>query len=132
MKANAGLWIDHREALIVILSESGETTARIQSAAEGQRHLQAANGQVPADNLHDNAFSAHLARYYDEVIARLRDAGAILIIGPGEAKGELKKRFAIHKGDTRSISIETADNMTEPQVVAQIRGHYRAGAKRGI
>ena len=31
--------------------------------------------------------------YYDEVIAVIRDAQAILILGPGEAKGELKKRL---------------------------------------
>lgn len=132
MKANAGLWIDHREAVIVVLSENGETTTRVQSAAESQRHEQAANGQVPADDLRDKAFSQHLAHYYDEVIARLRDAGSILIIGPGEAKGELKKRFALRKGDTRAISVETADNMTEPQVVAEIRRHYHAGARRGV
>ena len=133
MKANAGLWIDHREAVIVVLAENGEeTTMRIKSAAEDAHVGQAANGQVPAGDLQDKAFSQHLAHYYDEVIARLRDAGAIFIIGPGEAKGELKKRFAIHKGDTRTISVETADHMTEPQVVAQIRGHYHASAKRGV
>jgi len=132
MKANAGLWIDHREAVIVVLSENGETTTRIKSAAEDSHAGQAANGQVPSDDLRDRAFSAHLTRYYDDVIAHLRDAGAIFIIGPGEAKGELKKRFGVHKGDTRLISVETADNMTQPQVVAHIRGHYHAGAKRGV
>ena len=34
LKAEAGLWIDHREAFIVVLSKTGEETKRIQSNAE--------------------------------------------------------------------------------------------------
>jgi len=43
----------------------------------------------------------HLANYYDEVIACIGDAETILIFGPGEAKGELKKRMERDKiGET--------------------------------
>jgi hypothetical protein len=31
MKAKVGLWIDHREAIIVVLTEKGEETKRIES-----------------------------------------------------------------------------------------------------
>ena len=127
MKANAGLWIDHREAVIVLLSKDGDVTKRVASSAEKNPRAEGpSNGQVPAGDLRDRAFTDHLARYYDEVIANLRDAGAILIFGPGEAKGELKKRFAIHRGDTRAISTEATDHMTEPQIAAKVRAHYGA------
>jgi hypothetical protein len=47
-----------------------------------------------ADDQRDSKFMAHLNRYYDEVIAHIRDAESILLSGPGEAKGELEKRLA--------------------------------------
>lgn len=127
MKANAGLWIDHREAIIIILSDAGARTKRIQSAVVKQ-HSQ----EMPADDLRQKEFTEHLTHYYDEVITYLRDAGAILIIGPGEAKGELKKRFEAHRSETRAITLETSDNMTEPQVAALVRRHYNQDALRGM
>jgi len=132
MKPSAGLWIDHREAIVVLLSKAGEQTSHIRSAVEKQlRSGEPANGQVHADDSLQREFTEHLSHYYEEVISHLRDAGSILIFGPGEAKGELKKRLETHKSDTRSIAIETADNMTEPQVVAKVRHHFNPGAAGG-
>lgn len=127
MKANAGLWIDHREAIIVMLSGGGEETKRIQSDAEKKHAV-----EMPADDLRQKEHTEHLAHYYDAIIAHLRDAGAIVIFGPGEAKGELKKRFEVHRSETRLISVETSDNMTEPQIAARVRRHFRQDARRGI
>jgi 2'-5' RNA ligase len=36
MKAKVGLWIDHRKAIIVVLTEKGEETKRIESTVEKQ------------------------------------------------------------------------------------------------
>ena len=140
MRANAGLWIDHREAIIVVLSETGEETKRIQSSVEWQlrRSGEPSNGsfeaqEMPADDSREREYTGHLAHYYDEIISYLRDVGSILIFGPGEAKGELKKRFEKHKSDTRTIAMETADKMTEPEVVAQVRQHFHADVvRRGV
>lgn len=125
MKANAGLWIDHREAIIVVLRESGEEIRRIPSAAARQHAV-----EMPPDDLRQKEFTEHLARYYDEVIAHVRDAGAILIFGPGEAKGELKKRFETHRSEARPITVETTDNMTAPQIAARVRRHFDTAARR--
>ena len=137
MKPNAGVWIDHREAVIVVLSETGEGTRRIESAVEKQlrRSAGSPNGSfeaqsAPADDSREREYTGHLAHYYDEIVTHLRDAGSILIFGPGEAKGELKKRFQKHKHDTHAIAMETADKMTEPQIVANILHHFHADALR--
>lgn len=140
MQSNAGLWIDHREAIIVLLSGNGEETKRIQSAAERQprRAGEPSDGPfeaqaAPADDSRERAFTGHLAHYYDEVVAQLREVGSILIFGPGEAKGELRKRFDKHAGDTRAITVETADKMTEHEVIAHVRHHFHLDtARRGV
>lgn len=137
MKKNAGLWIDHREAVIVVLSESGEATTRILSGVEKHpsRASEPSQGrfkshQAPADDARENAFMGHLARYYDEVVSSVRDAGSILIIGPGEAKEELKKRLKPHESAPRTITVETAGQMTEQQIAAQVRRHFGSDALR--
>ena len=131
MNSNTGLWIDHREAIIVALTEVGEETTHIHSHAEKHFRPSAESGkssleprQDPADDSREREFTGHLAHYYDEIIANLSDAQAILILGPGEAKGELKKRFEKHPIHSRSITLQTADKMTEPQVVALVRHHF--------
>ncbi len=68
----------------------------------------------------------HLNRYYDEVISHLRDAASILLLGPGEAKGELEKRLASKGLGGRIVGVETADKMTAPQIVARVREHFEA------
>jgi hypothetical protein len=61
--------------------------------------------------------------YYDAVIACIRGAEAILIFGPGDAKGELKKRLESNDLGGRIISIETVDKMTDRQIAAKVRQH---------
>jgi hypothetical protein len=54
----------------------------------------------------------------------LRTAEAILLFGPGEAKGELRKRIERNKLDLRITNVETADKMTERQISQKVRRHY--------
>ncbi len=58
-------------------------------------------------------FTGHLNSYYQAVIASLRDAESILIVGPGEAKGELRERFEKRNRGGRIVSVETVDKMTD-------------------
>ncbi len=51
----------------------------------------------------------HLKVYYDAVIACLREAESMLIFGPDEAKGELKKRLERNNLGGGIVVIETVD-----------------------
>ena len=68
--------------------------------------------------------TVELNRFYDEVVSSMRDAEEILILGPGEAKDELKKRLAKAKLAGRIVGIEAADKMTDPQIVAKVRERF--------
>ena len=132
MKTLAGLWIDHREAVIVILSDKGQETRRIKSHVEKQLRRSGRSPSqasfeaqmMPADDSREREYTGHLANYYDEVISCLRPAKAILLFGPGEAKGELRKRIERNKLDVRITSFETSDKMTERQIAQKVRRHY--------
>lgn len=132
MKREAGLWIDHRQAVIVILQDEGEEIKRINSNMEKHvRYSGASHSQTPdghgdaAEDTRDRRFDDHLNKYYDEVIASLHEADSILILGPGEAKGEFQKRLAGHEVSKHVVDVETADKMTDGQVAAQVRHHFR-------
>jgi stalled ribosome rescue protein Dom34 len=80
--------------------------------------------QIPAEDTRGRAFSGHLDIYYDEVTSSIRNAESILIMGPGEAKGEFKKHLE-HKGlGERIVGVETVDKMTDPQIAAKVRTHF--------
>ena len=129
MKAVAGLWIDHRRAVIAMVSDKGEETRVIESHAEKHPGTVASvphdSQKVQVDDSHDREFMGHLRPYYDAVIAAIRDAEAILIFGPGEAKGELRKRLEKDKIDGRVIAVETVDRMTDRQVAAKVREYFK-------
>jgi stalled ribosome rescue protein Dom34 len=127
MKRQVGLWIDHKATVIVFIGDEGEETRRIESAME--KHVRFSGGsrseEGKADDQRDRQFTGHLNRYYDEVVSHIRDAEAILIFGPGEAKGELEKRLANEGFGGRIVGIETVDKMTERQIAAKVRQHFR-------
>jgi len=133
MKKEAGLWIDHRQAVIVILLDQKEETKRIRSnvgkhvSYSGASHAQAATGSHDdsAENKRDRRFDDQLSRYYDAVFAYLRDADSILIFGPGEAKVELQKCLEAHGLSDRIVAVKTTDKMTDDQIAAEVRQHFR-------
>ena len=133
MKTTAGLWIDHRKAVIAIVTAEGEEILEIRSNVEKQPGRFAGvrsttpyeSKLVKADDTRERKFTGDLNQYYAEVIAAIRDAESILIFGPGEAKGELKKRLEHAKLGEHIIAMETTDKMTDRQVTAKVREYFR-------
>jgi stalled ribosome rescue protein Dom34 len=131
MKTEVGLWIDHKQAVIVTLVDQVEETKRIISDIEKHvRYSGASHGshdettEIRRDR-QDRRFDDYLSKYYGEVIACLRDADSILIFGPGEAKDELQKQLEGQALSERIVVMETTDRMTEGQIVAKVRQHFR-------
>ena len=116
MGKKIGLWIDHRKAIIVAVTEKGEETQVIQSKVDSQPRRAGDSPlagpheaqSVPADDSRQNSLTGHLDVYYDSVIAHIKDAESILIFGPGEAKDELKKRLGEKKLSARVEKVEPA------------------------
>ena len=131
MAIKTGLWIDHRHAVVVTITDSGANTKVIKSNTE--KHIRAADPtlkgpfkarQVPADDRHENEFMEHINKYYDEIIKNICAADAILIFGPGEAKNELEKQLEKEKLAGHIVGVETADRMTDQQIMAKVCKHF--------
>jgi hypothetical protein len=131
MRTKVGLWIDHRKAIVVAVTDKGEEIGLIISKVEKQLRRSGDSPlkgpyetHVPADDRRQRTFTAHLNIYFDAVIACIRDAESILIFGPGEAKGELKKRLKRNNMGERIAGVETVDKMTDRQIAAKVRQHF--------
>jgi stalled ribosome rescue protein Dom34 len=137
MTINAGVWIDHHKAVVLRITDAGEDMRHIISddnqtvhSASGARLKNAytRNDFVAEDKLERKAES-HLNKYYDEVIVLLKDADSIFILGPGEAKGELKKRIESMKLKGQIAHVDTVDKMTDHEIAEHVRQLLCAGSQ---
>ncbi len=138
MYDKAGIWIDHRKAFIVTLTPGGEHTVLILSKVE--KHPERSGDSplkgryeahsVPADDSRARALTGALQVYYDAVIAAVRGFDTLLLFGPGEAKGELRRRFIQTQVGEHVTAVEAADKMTDREIIAKVREHFGVGAQR--
>ena len=133
MRTKLGLWIDHRKAFVVVISDKGEETRLVLSRLEKQLGRSACvrsstpfeSQLVPADDSRERKLTGLLKIYYDAIIACIRHADFILIFGPGEAKGELKKHLVKNKLGGRIVGMETTDKMTDHQIAKKVRQYFQ-------
>ena len=124
LRSELGVWIDHKKAIIAIIAGKKEEIRRVTSNMEKHVRYSGAAREDSAEDQRDRRFTGHLNKYYDEVIARIRDADSILILGPGEAKIELETRLGKEALGGRIVGIETVDKMTDRQVAARVRQRF--------
>jgi hypothetical protein len=129
MKKEIGLWVDHREAVIVELTEKGEQITRIKANADKQIRFAGGSrkdGLQTTESIRGKKLDAQLGKYFDDIVAQVRNAELIQIFGPGEAKNELVKRLEKSGLKDRIVGIETVDNMTDNQIAAKVRERFPA------
>jgi stalled ribosome rescue protein Dom34 len=118
---HALVWIDHREAKVFHFN-----------AAQAERTLVASTH--PTQHLHHKANSGdsgHVAvdhDYLKRVTQEIAQAGAILIVGPGNAKTELMTYLG-HSNPAlagKVSSVEAVDHPTDGELLAHARKFFKA------
>lgn len=133
MTINAGVWIDHHKAVVVLLTDEGQEMLQILSdhdaSARSPAGLQAKNSYTRndfvAEGRRERKVMIQLNEYYDEVIACVRDAQAIVILGPGEAKDEFRKRIASQKLRGHVAEMKTVAKLTDEQIADYVRQQFQ-------
>jgi stalled ribosome rescue protein Dom34 len=131
MDRNVGLWIDHKQAY-AIWSADGKVEvipAQLEPPAHysgGTRLGGKLNAKADTELRHNDRFKLQLQKYYQQVIAALKRADSIFIMGPGEAKIELEKAIKKNKDlQRRILKVETAAKMTRNQMIAYVKNFYK-------
>jgi len=129
-----GIWIDTAKAIVVDLENGKEKVTEIESNVE-TRALEGAgdSGSFMGDQ--------HLSReqkinerkkhqlndYLDDVMNHLKSSDKVFVFGPAEVKNKLadaiKENTLLSK--VHLIGVETADSMTDNQVVAKVKEAFK-------
>ena len=131
MATKAGVWIDHKQAVVVLVGDAENQIKNIKSGVKTPSRStdgsKAKNWYTPNDFVAEDRlgrrFGNELNKFFDEVIASILGSKELLILGPGEAKGEFVKRLKSKKLGGISVDVETADKMTDRQIAAKVRLH---------
>jgi hypothetical protein len=92
-----------------------------------EKHIRFAGGK-PEDQ-QEHKFANHLNEYYAKLIPVLHDADSLLILGPGEAKGEFEKHLRAGPLGSRIVGVEALDKMPYDQIAAKVREFFLSPAE---
>lgn len=128
MQRNVGVWIDHKQALVIQLDNGEKRIQVIESQLEPRTRLvRRSVGDIDLPNeLHTNQrYEKHLKIFLDRVMESLQSADAILLMGPGEAKIELHKTLQKSKLlAERVAAVETVGKLTQRQLAARVSAFF--------
>jgi len=134
MKKQTGIWIDTKKAVIVLLTENNQEVKNILSSIEGRERIP---GETRAfsrfgfqfldfGKKKKNRLAIEKREYLKNVIAAIKDANEIVLFGPAGMKIELEKTIQDDVVLASKLkAVETADSMTENQMVAWVKNHYQ-------
>lgn len=132
MDRNVGVWIDHKQAYLIWYKEGRVEV--IQSEIEPPEHFSGGtqlggklNQKGDVELHHNDRYRLKLTQFYRQVVAALKDADSVFVMGPGEAKVEFEKVLKGQKAmQRRLLKVETADKMTKNQMIAHVREFYKS------
>ncbi|SNX29352.1 hypothetical protein SAMN06295945_1723 [Polynucleobacter meluiroseus] len=116
---HAVIWIDHKEAHVMFLSESASEAEVIRTKTT-HPHLHHKSGEIGSGKAPLDA------KYLHSVIQAVNESKEILIIGPGSAKLELIK-YAHHNAPQTAeniVGVETVDHPSDKEVLAFARHFF--------
>ncbi|MBC8433129.1 MAG: hypothetical protein H8D96_14570 [Desulfobacterales bacterium] len=142
MKKYIGIWVDHKKAVIVTKKrrersyEEDVEIAVTQISSDVERKVRLSGGsrtrktpwgpqEIAVDSKIEARQKQQLKKFYHRIIEFIKDADKILIMGPGEAKLELKKEIEKSKAlIPRIVGVHTSDKMTDNQIAAKVKSYF--------
>ncbi|MEA1887130.1 MAG: hypothetical protein U9N72_07980 [Bacteroidota bacterium] len=132
MGKNVGVWLDKEKAYVISVNGGKHKIEKVESKVESRIRY---DGETKSYSRIGGTFfnpskkktkreKHQLKHYLDDLSCKLSGAEKILIFGPADVKKELRKAL-IKRKDKPAIRLESADRMTENQMVARVKEHFR-------
>lgn len=129
-----GIWIDHRKAVVLSIDDKGAVNSLTLRSGQGLRM------RFPGEATDKTGLFRHTLRperrlqnrendlnrkFLREVAKSLTRAGAVLIMGPGDARHGLEEELRRRKSTNGTwIENRPADKMLMPELKAAVKEHY--------
>ena len=134
MKKQTGIWIDTSKAIIVSLRDGKDHMKEIESniensvyhEKEGNKGTFSGSHHSDSETKFDERKKNQMNLFLKDVIDQVKDADELYIFGPAETKTKLRQKI-LDKYPTEAVklkSVETADSMTQNQIVAKVKEFY--------
>lgn len=125
MPTHAVIWIDHNEARVFHLEQSGAEKTTLTPKHHVHKH--------PKGRGEPREHPEEAKRFFAEVGKAVADVDAILILGPSSGKLELFRYLHDHdrRVEQKVVGIETVDHPTDGQIVAMARLAFKASDRMG-
>ena len=122
-KQYAGVFLDNDKAMIITANsdnESGDYTIQDRVKAK-ESH---GGGSEHSMN---NAKQSDSLKYFKTLSTRLLNYDEILVFGPGKAQEQFQNHLSEDaQFKNKKISIDSAEQLTEPQMVAVVRDFFKS------
>lgn len=135
MEKQVGIWIDSKKAIIVTLDgQKEEKITEIDSEVENSVHhnKEGDKGTFSGDHhsdsetKFDNRKKEQIDYFLKSVMIYVKGSEYLYLFGPGDIKIKLEQRIHDDKslGKINLKAVETSDNMTLKEIVAQVKDFY--------
>ncbi|GIV44821.1 MAG: hypothetical protein KatS3mg035_1944 [Bacteroidia bacterium] len=134
MERLLGIWIDYSQAIIGEIKKNDVELSVISSEIDHHLRIEGESAdktrfgaQIHSNNEHrnENRYQEQVKKYIKSVYEEIKNADAIYIIGPAEAKKELVKYYSeTNKSDNNIVGVEASDKLTENQLKAKFKEFF--------
>jgi stalled ribosome rescue protein Dom34 len=134
MERLIGIWIDYSQAIIGEVKKNEVEISVISSDIDHQLRIEGEtadktrfSSQHRSNNEHrtENRYQEQVKKYIKSVYEEIKNASAIYVVGPAEAKKELVKYYTeTNKTDSNIVGVEACDKLTENQLKAKFQEFY--------
>lgn len=133
MKKQTGIWIDGSKAIIVKLSGGKENITEIESDIENRIHHEnegdkgsfMGDRHINNEKKFDERKKHQIDSFLKNVIEHIKNDDEFFVFGPADIKLKLKHSIENENQLASKLkTVETADSMTNNQVVAKVKAFY--------
>ena len=122
-KKLAGLWIDQTKA-VVVKNHDAQNAFKFFLCLPVKAIIQHGNS---SENVGNNAEQTNKAKFFKEVEHLLTNSEEVYITGPGTMQEELKKHLhETAQFKNLKITLDTAQQMSDDQVLETVKTHFNA------
>ncbi len=115
------IWIDHQEAVIMDISDIKSNEKNKIVTVTGPHPKKNGNSPQRADTHRRE----ELKHFYDSVIYHLDKADQILILGPAQAKFELRERIQHYKKlKNKALTLQNAPQLNEKALLGRVKRYF--------
>ena len=133
MKKQTGIWIDHEKAMIVTLVGNGYKLNTIESDivtrervdGETRKYGRFGDQSLSQEKHKERRIKEQTSHFLKNLLSEIKDVDELVLFGPANMKQELEKQI-LHDATLASKlqAVESADSMTENQMVAWVKRFY--------